>query len=163
MQYYLKPAGGAHCLFTILDSQGNAAYEVTGKGNPFGRRFLLVDRDHNIAGRISGVRISNTVQYSAAAGGERMRVSINCDSLRCPVRIKGKRWRFRGSILTRSFDVLDESSKTVMTHGKCWRAADDCYGIEISPSESVPLCLCLAVMIDCTIPSGCRVAVPAGG
>lgn len=163
MQFYLKPVGGVHCLFAILNSKGRTVYEVTGKSTPFGSKFFLTDCEHNVAGRISGVCLSDAAQYSAAAGGEKIRVSIRWNAFRRPVRIRGKRWHLRGSVPTRSFDILNEASQVVMTHGKCWGMAGDCYAVEIADQGNVPLCLCLAVIIDCTIPGGCTSPIPARG
>ncbi|WP_411676291.1 LURP-one-related/scramblase family protein [Caproicibacter sp.] len=163
MQFYIKPVGGAHCLFTILNSKGQPVYEVTGRTTPFGNRFFLLDGAHDVVGRISAVRISGAAQYSAAAGGEKIHVVINGFSLRRPVRIRGKHWHFRGSFLTRSFDILNEASQVVMTHGKYWGVAGDCYGVDINDRENILLCLCLAVLIDCTVSGNCSAPVPAGG
>lgn len=163
MQFYLKPVGGTHCLFSVLNSDGHPVYEVTGKVTPFGCRILLLDFEHNTAGRISGVRFSNSVQYSVSAGGRRIRATVNYSSFRRPVRIAGKRWRFRGSLLTHSYDILNEAAQIVMTHGKCWGMAGDCYAIDITDPENIPLCLCLAVLLDCTVSGGCKQPAMAGG
>lgn len=164
MQYYLKTVSGAHCLFVVLNSSGRPVYEVTGEFSSFGRRFFLLDAERNVVGRISSVHISSVCRYSISAGGERVRVSVNPSSARRPVAIRGKRWRFRGSLLLRSFDVVDESRQAVvMTHGRCWEMGGNCYAVEIAEPEYGPLCLCLAVVVDCTVPGGHTVPVPAGG
>lgn len=163
MQFYLKPVGGAHCLFTILNFDGHLVYEVTGKITPFGCRILLLDDERRCVGRISGVHFSNSAQYSAAAGGQRIRVSVNNTSSRRPVRIKGKHWRFRGSLLTHSFDILNDLPQIIMTHGKCWGMSGDCYAVGIESPENILLCLCLAVILDCTVSGACRQPILAGG
>ncbi len=163
MQFYLKPLGGPRCLFAIRDPGGHRVYEVTGKTTPFGNQFFLFDKEHRLAGRSSGVRLSGVSRYSVLAGKKRLLVTIGSPVSRQPVRIRGKRWYFRGSLLTRSFDLLDEASQTVMTHGRCWEQSGNCYAVEISKPEDVPLCLCLSVLIDCTILGGHTLPVPAGG
>ena len=164
MQYYLKPVSGTRCLFVVLNSSGRPVYEVTGEFSSFGRRFFLLAAERNVVGRIPSVRISSASQYSISAGGERARVSVNFASARRPVVIRGKRWRFRGSLLLRSFDIVDEARQAVvMTHGRCWEMGRDCYAVEVAEPEHGPLCLCLAVVVDCTVPGGRTVPVPAGG
>lgn len=163
MRFYVKPVGGAHCLFAILNSDGHPVYEVTGTITPFGCRILLLDFERRTVGRISGVRFANSVQYSASAGGQRIRVNVNYSSFRRPVRIRGKRWRFRGSLLSRSYDILNEIPQVVMTHGKCWGMEGDCYAVEIAGPENIPLCLCLAVLLDCTVSGACAAPALAGG
>lgn len=163
MQFYLKTVGGTHCLFTILNFDGHPVFEVSGKITPFVCRMLLFNEEHGVVGRISGVRISNSTRYSVVAGGQRIRVTVNDSSFRRPVRILGKRWRFRGSLLVRSFDIVNEISQVVMTHGKCWGTAGDCYAVEIANPENVPLCLCIAALLDCTASGGCPAPILAGG
>jgi uncharacterized protein YxjI len=163
LQFYLKPVGEPRCLFTILNENGCPEYEVVGKDTSLGCKFFLLDGNQNVVGRITGVRISDAVQYSVAAGGKRLRVAVNYTSVRRPVRIRGKRWRFRGNMLTRSFDILNAADQVVMTHGKCWSMARDCYAIDILDGDCVLLFLCLAAIIDLTISSGCTAPLPAGG
>lgn len=164
LQYYLKPVSGTHCLFVVLNSCGQPIYEVTGEFSSFGRRFFLLDEERNVVGRISSVRITGSSQYSVSAGGERARVSVNVASARRPVVIRGKRWRFRGSLLLRSFDIVEEAHQAVvMTHGRYWGMAGDCYAVEVAEPEHGPLCLCLAVIIDCTVTDGRTVPAPVGG
>ena len=163
MRFYLKPGSGASCLFVIRDSRGNPAYEAAGEFFSFGQRFLLYDGARNVVAKISGVRLSSVCQYSVSVGKERIRVSVNGSSQRRPLRIIGKRWRFRGSLFTRSFDFVDSAQRVVMTHGRCWETGGDCYAVEIADPENVPFCLCLAVIADCTVQGGHTVPVPAGG
>lgn len=163
MRFYLKTENGAHRLFSVEDDCGNPVYEVTGRVSSFSHRFVLSDCERNAVGKVSGVRLSSASQYSVTAGRERIRVSLNVSSARRPMRIIGRRWRFRGSLLTRSFDFVDPRQRTVMTHGRCWERGGDCYAVEIADPENVPLCLCLAVIADCSVQGGCAVPVPAGG
>lgn len=163
MRFYLKSVSGSPCLFVIQDSCGNSVYEVTGEFFSFGQRFLLYDGARNVAAKISGVRLSSVCQYSVSAGKERIRVSANGLSQRRPLRIIGRRWRFRGSLLTRSFDFVDSAQRVVMTHGRCWETGGDCYAVEIADPKNVLFCLCLAVIADCTVQGGRTIPVPAGG
>ena len=163
MQFYLKPVGGIRCLFTVLNSNGHPVYEVTGKMTTFGCRLFLLDETRQPVGRISGVRFSNYVKYSVSAGGKKVQMILNESFSRSPVRIVGKRWYFRGSLVTHSFDILDDAAQTVMTHGKCWGMEGDCYAVEILNLGNVPLCLCLAALLDCTVSGGCAAPVLAGG
>lgn len=163
MQFYLKTVGGTHCLFTVLNFDGHPVFEVSGKITPFVCRMLLLNEEHGVVGRISGMRISDSTRYSVVAGGQRIRVTVNYSSSRRPVRLIGKRWHFRGSLLMRSFDFVGDGSQVIMTHGKCWGIAGDCYAVEITDPENVPLCLCIAALLDCTVTGGCAEPILAGG
>ena len=163
MRFYLKTEGGARCFFCVEDESGNPVYEVTGKISSFSQHFILSGCGGKVVGKISGVHLSSASQYSVAAGGERIRVSLNIASQRRPIRIIGRRWRFRGNLLTRSFDFVDHAQRTVMTHGRCWEQGGSCYAVEIADAENVLLCLCLAIIADSTIQGGSAVPVPAGG
>ncbi|MCI1966746.1 MAG: hypothetical protein LKJ17_11550 [Oscillospiraceae bacterium] len=163
MQFYLKPVGGTQCLFTILDHQGLPAYEASGKMTPSGCKILLLDEKRAVAGRISGVRFAQFALYSVHAGRNKVSAAVNYGSFRQPVRLRGKRWKFRGNLETHSFDIVNRHSQVVMVHGKCWKMPGDCYAVQIAGSENVPLCLCLAVLLDCAVSGGCAAPLLAGG
>lgn len=167
MRFFLKQSTGTESLFIVSDSCGRQVYEVTGSFSSLGRRFSLRDENGNEAAKISCVRLAQTAQYSVCVGTgkgekEKARVTVNPSAARRPVSIRGVKWRFRGSVLTRSFDLVDAESHTVMTHGRCWNAAGDCYAAEIPGESDVLLCLSVAVIIDSTVVAGMPAAVPAG-
>lgn len=167
MRFFLKQCTGTESLFIVSDSCGRQAYEVTGEASSLGRRFFLRDGAGNEAVKITCVRLSTAAQYSVCVGkgkgeGERVRLTVNPSAPRRPVSIRGVKWRFRGSMLTRSFDLVDSDSHTVMTHGRCWNKSGDCYAVEIPQESDVLLCLSIAVIIDSTVVAGVPSAVPAG-
>lgn len=153
MQFYLKPVSGAETLFLVLNSCGVAVGEFRGGCTPIGCRMTLSDSRREIA-RVSGVRLSRSCQYSVSAGSEHMRMTLDVASARRPVRFRGMPWRFRGSVLIRSFDILDAQSHVIMTHGRCWGIHGDCYAIEIPEAAHAPLCLCAAAVIDSVVLTG---------
>lgn len=162
MQFYLKPVMGADTLFVIMDHCGRAVYEVTARPYSLGRRYYLVDTDCSRVARISCVRLSVAFQYSITVGRQHLRMTVDFSSQRRPVKFRGKRWRFRGNATIRSFDILNENSQVIMTHGRCWGTHGDCYAMELKDPSRALLCLCVAVAIDSTVQSGLTSAVPAG-
>lgn len=167
MQFFLKQSTGTESLFTVSDSCGRQVYEVTGAFSSLGRRFSLRGENGVEAAKISCVHLAASAQYSVSVEKEKgekdkVRVTVNPSAPRRPVSIRGVKWRFRGSVLTRSFDLVDEDSHTVMTHGRCWKAGGDCYAAEIPEESDVLLCLSVAVIIDSTVVAGMPAAVPAG-
>lgn len=166
MQFFLKQSTGTECLFTVSDALGRQVYEVTGSFSSLGRRFFLKDETGAEAAKILCVRLARTTQYSVCVGSgkgerEKARVAVNPEALHRPVSIRGVKWRFRGSVATRSFDVVDEQPRAVMTHGRCWNAGADCYAVEVFREEDALLCLCIAVIVDSTVVTGMPAAVPA--
>ncbi len=166
MQFYLKPEGGTRVLFSVLDSLGKTAYEVTGEYTSFGSRYVLRGPGGAAAARLNGVNLPGSFRYSAAAGSRRIRIKIKPDSVHRPVQFKGARWRFRGSVTTRSFDVVEDLPHgrpfVVMTHSRCWNGHGDCYAVTVAREADVALALCVAVAVDCAILGGCISPVPAG-
>lgn len=168
VRLYLQQAGGPERLFTVLDSCGNPLYDLQGEYTPLGCRYRLCGKDGVSLARVTGVFLPTSFQYSVSAGGRRMRLTVKPRAVHRPVRIKGVPWRFRGSILTRSFDLVEGREehgrpRVVMTHGRCWNARGDCYAVEIFLEGDVPLALCAAVALDASIVGGSAVPVPAGG
>jgi len=87
-------------------------------------------------------------------------VTQNLKAAHSPIKIRGVNWRFRGDLLTRSFDLVDIDSAVVMTHGRCWNQNGDCFAIEVTKESDVLLCLCIAVILDNTVFGSLTAALP---
>ncbi|NLJ30130.1 MAG: tubby C 2 [Clostridiales bacterium] len=144
-----------------MDSLGQPLYRVTGDSLALGSKICLIDRNELEAARIFSVGLPAIAKYSVLIGEkERVRVTRNLNSSRQPIKIKGVKWRFRGDLITRSYDILDAGSAVVMTHGRCWDHAGDCYAVEVAKQEDVLVCLCLSVILDSTVVSGSAAVLP---
>lgn len=166
MQFYLRPENETDILFSVLDACGELVYEVTGEYTSFGSRFVLRSPGGQAAARLTGINLPESFQYSVVSGIRRIRIKVKPSAAHKPVQFKGARWRFRGSVLTRSFDIIEENprgqSLVVMTHGRCWNGHGDCYAVNILRASDVPLALCAAIAVDCSILGGCISPIPAG-
>ncbi len=168
MQFFLKPESGAEILFSVLDFTGRPVFEIAGEFNSIGCRCQLRDTDGKCIARIAGVRLPNGYHYAISSGKRRLWMTVDPAAFRRPVQFKGVRWRFRGNILTRSFDLLEDRGhklrppQLIMTHGRCWNSPDDCYALEIPRESDVSLAICSAAAIDSAILGGCAAPVPAG-
>lgn len=167
VQLYLKPEGGPDLMFSVFDRTGKGACEVFGKIAPIGSFFVLRMSDGKTVARMKGVCLPSSIRYSAACGPRKIRFQVRPTAIsHHSVRFKGVRWRFRGNLITRSFDILDDEkmnpAKTIMTHGRCWNCQRECYAITIPEEKDVPLALCVAVAIDSTVMSDFTFPVPAG-
>lgn len=166
MQFYLKPEGGPKLLFSVLDGSGQPVYEVRGEFLSFGNRFTLRTPEGGTTARLTGVSLPGVFRYTAVSGVQRVRIWVRPEAAHKAVQFKGKDWHFRGSLLTRSFDIVEErrgfSPSVMMTHGHCWSGRTDCYAVTVTQAADVPLALCVAVAVDFAVPSGCASPVPAG-
>lgn len=167
MRFFLKPENGPDILFTVLDSESRPVYEVTGRYSAsIGCRFRLCGLLSSQAANMTGVNLPSSIRYSVSAGGKRMRITVKPNAVHHAVSFKGVRWRFRGNILTRSFDIIEDQtdgqSRLVMTHGQFWNGRGDCYAVEIPLEADIPMALCTAVAVDCTVIGGCAAPVAAG-
>lgn len=162
MQFYLKQ-GTDDSLFHVMNSVGLPVYRVSGGSLAIGNKIYLTDPEGKKAARIYSVGVSSVARYLISVEEkERARVTVNLHSAHHPVRIRGVNWRFRGNLVTRSYDILDESSAVVMSHGRCWNAVGDCYGADIADDADTLICLCIAVILDSTVIGGSASAVPVG-
>jgi len=167
VQFFLKPESGPGLLFSILNEQGYPAYEAAGEFTPLGCRCTLRTPGGISVARMTGVCLPNSFRCSVVQGKRKIQVYLHLGaSSRAPVRFRGVRWRFRGSLVTRSFDVVEElphsHARVVMTHGRCWNGSGDCYAVTVARAEDVPLALCVAVAVDSSAQNGCLQPVPAG-
>ena len=168
MQFYLKPEGGPKLLFSVLDGGGRPVYEVNGDYLSFGNRFVLRAPEGETVARLTGVCLPGVFRYTAASGIRRIRIWIRPDAVHRAVQFKGVDWRFRGSVITRSFDIVEKQKQThgassvVMTHGRCWNGRNDCYAVTVTREADAPLALCVAVAVDSAVLRGCVSPVPAG-
>ena len=164
----MQQGGGQENLFTVLDSCGCPLYELQGEYSSLGCRYKLCASGGGASlARVTGVFLPTAFQYSVSAGERHMRLAIKPRAVHRPVQVKGVPWRFRGSIVTRCFDFVEDrdergKSRVVMTHGTCWNARGACYAVEIFQGGDVPLALCAAVAVDMFLLGGSAVPVPAG-
>lgn len=152
MKYYLKPDNGVKTVFTVLDSTGRPVYVVKMDVSALRRHFLLVDGNGSTVAKIMCIRISSAFQYTVSANKKYALVTVDVKAQHQPVKIKGVRWRFRGDVLTRTFDITDESGRIMMTHGRCWNMGSICYAVDIHNDvcTDTELCLSIATAVDCT-------------
>ncbi len=161
MKFYMKQSTGADALFTVIDSLGQSVYRVTGDSLSIGSKFYLIDNNKNEAARIFSVGLSTISKYSIFIDDkERARVIQNLNAANSPIKIKGVSWRFRGDLLTRSFDLIDVDSAVVMTHGRCWNENGDCFAIDVTKESNVLLSLCIAIILDNTVIGSSAAALP---
>lgn len=166
LQFYLKPEGGPKLLFTVLDDRGRLAYEVRGEYLSIGSHCILRESEGGTAAHLTGVLLPGMSRYTVTSGVHRLRIWIRPGAAHRAVQFKGADWRFRGNVITRSFDIVEKrrngESCVIMTHGRCWNGRNDCYAVTVLREADVPLCLCTAVAVDCTEMGGCASPVPAG-
>lgn len=168
VQLYLKPESGrSKVLFSVLDEGGKLLYEVCGEYLSVGAHFALHIPDGGTAAKLTGVCLPGMYRFTAVSGTRRLRIWVRTQAPHRSVQFKGLNWRFRGSLLTRSFDVVEDhrghsEPSVVMTHGSCWMGRSECYAVTVTQEANIPLALCVAVAIDCAAPNGCASPVPAG-
>ncbi len=162
MKFYIQQSTQADSLFMIMDSLGQLIYRVTGDSLAIGSKIYLIDQNQKEAARIFSVGLTAISKYSVFIGDkERARVIQNLTAARQPIKIKGISWRFRGDLVTRSYDIIDVASSVVMTHGRCWNTTGECYGVEVTKESDVLLSLCLAVILDNIVIGSTAAALPA--
>ena len=162
MHFYLRQNSDTDALFIIMDSTGQLVYRVTGDSLSIGNKISMIDNEQNEIARISSVGLATLSKYTIYVGEkERAHLTWNSGAKHHQVKIKGKSWRFRGELVTRSFDIVNVDSSVVMTHGRCWNNMGDCYGVDIKEEVDIPVCLCLAVILDSIVLGGTIAAVPA--
>ncbi|WP_312694532.1 tubby C 2 [Caproiciproducens sp.] len=161
MKFYIKQNTGTDALFTVIDALGQSVYSVTGDSLSIGSKVYLIDNNKNEAARIFSLGISALSKYAVFIDDkERARVTLNLTAAHHPVKFKGISWRFRGDLLTRSYDLIDVDSAVIMSHGRCWNENGDCFAVDIASESNVLLCLCIAVILDSTVIGGSAKAVP---
>jgi Uncharacterized conserved protein len=162
MQFYIQQSTDPDVLFAIMDSSGQPVYRVTGDSLSIGSKLCMLDDGNREVARISCAGLTAISRYTISVGDkERARVSWNFSAKRQQVKIKGVNWQFRGDLVSRSYDIVDIDSAVVMSHGRCWNQIGDCYAADIAKESDVPVCLCLAVILDSTVFGGTVAAVPA--
>lgn len=161
MKFFIQQSTETNELFSVMDSLGQPVYRVTGDSVALGNKIFLIDQNGQEVARIFSVGLTTIAKYSVFIGEkERARVIQNLGRSRQPIKIKGVNWKFRGDLLTRSYDIVNADSAVVMTHGRCWNNVGDCYAVEIAREADVLVCLCLSVILDNTVITGSAAALP---
>jgi uncharacterized protein YxjI len=168
MQFYIHQNTGTETLFIISDCLGQPVYRVKGDSLSIGSKYYLIDNNENEAARIFSVGLSALSKYTIYIDDkERARVILNLTATtpKQPIKIKGVkgiRWRFRGDLITRSYDIIDVDSTVIMTHGRCWHTGCDCFAVDVTNKQDVLLSLCIAVIIDSTVIASSAAVLPVG-
>jgi uncharacterized protein YxjI len=161
MKFYIHQSTGTETLFSVSDSLGQPVYRVTGDSLSIGSKFYLIDNNQHEAARIFSVGLSALSKYSIFIDDkERARVILNLTAPKQPIKIKTVNWRFRGDLLTRSYDLIHVDSSVVMSHGRCWTVSGDCYAVDVTNDCDVLLCLCIAIVLDNTVIGSSAAALP---
>lgn len=164
MQLFLKSEEGL--LFSVLDGRGQIVYRAQGEVTPLSCRCVLCASDGIAAAHMTGVCLPHSFRCSVTQGTRHVQFYLRDPSSQMPLRFRGVPWRFRGSLIARSFDLVEEqpngSSLVVMTHGRCWSTNGDCYAVTVLRPQDIPLALCVAVAVDSAAQKGCPQPVPAG-
>ncbi|MCY1712946.1 LURP-one-related family protein [Caproiciproducens galactitolivorans] len=162
MKFFIKQSTGTDALFTIIDTLGQSVYRVTGDSLAIGSKFYFIDGSANEAAKIVSLGLTASSKYTIFIHDkECARVNRSFTSQHHPVKIRGVKWHFRGDLMERSYDLINEDSAVVMTHGRCWNENGDCFAVDITNESDVLLCLCIAVILDSTVIGGSAKAVPA--
>lgn len=164
MQLYLKAENAPNLLFSVLDEKENLLFLVNGSEAPFGCRFTIRTAEGSTAAKLTGLCLAGTQRFTAVQGSRLLRMRVRPDSVHRPVLFRGMPWRFRGSVVLRSFDVLEEEphgqTHLVLTQGRCWNGKGDCYALTVPRPEDVPLAVCIAAALDYFAQNCCLAPVP---
>lgn len=148
-------------LFDVYDTGGTLLYFAEGEWGTFGGKLYLRSANGEECAKISCVGIHGLCKYSITVGEkEWMRVTQNMAAGQ-ELKLSKTDLVLRGDPAARCFDLVDEGGKVRMTHAPCWSAMGDGYGIHIEYPQDVPVCLCLAVIIDSAALCGPGCVVPA--
>lgn len=154
-KFFLQQSAEPGLLFSVMDGNGRPVYRVTGDSLALGSKVCFLDQNELEVARVFSVGLAAIAKYSVMVGEkERARVTWNLRSERQPIKIKGVKWRFRGDLITRSYDLVDEDAAVVLTHGRCWNRMGDCYAVEVAKGENALIGLCISVILDSTVLTG---------
>ncbi len=163
MQFFIHPGIGTETLFAVSDTQGRSVYSVIGDSLSIGSKICVIDHNQQEVARIYSVGVPTVSKYSIFIDNkERARVIQNLTAARHPVKLKGISWRFRGDLLSRSYDIINVDSTVIMTHGCCWNLGKDCFAVDVTNQCDTLLCICIAVILDSTVMTGTAAVLPVG-
>ena len=152
-------------LFLARDPGGGLLYRLDGPRDSLTlhSRFLLLDSAGRHRARILRVGLTDMSVYELRLDtGQRLRVVRQHATRKGGLLFQGKNWRFRGSLETRCFDIV-ENSRVRMTHAPCWQGeCGFCYGLTLDGEEPDHLfCLCAAMIADsaAVLPGRCPLPV----
>ena len=164
MKLYLKRTSAeTGALFLVFGENGKIVYRIAGDRSPF-LDTICVIYEGKVAAKIQRVGAVTLSKYNVFVDGTKRFGMIQEFAGTCPrFLFQGVRWKLRGDMALRSFDLIDVDGSVLMTHGRCWSACGDCYGLSFFYEELVLPCLCAAVVVDSLAQNGGRaVVIPSG-
>lgn len=162
MRLYLKQqTASGNEIFAVCDMLANPIYTVLRGESAFTEKMLILDKEKNVAAKISRIGPETFSRSTITAYGKpSIRLFQNMAGIQPAYRLFGVSWRFRGNVPTRSFDLVELDGSLVMSHGVCWNPEGNVFCVDVIRETDLLWCTAISVIIDSVLPSGTVAAVP---
>ena len=137
--------------FTVLNEDGEAIYEVSGKMISLGHKLTVRDMEGQEAAYIHQKLLALVPKYFIAENGREeaeLKGHITLFKPHYTLETDGGKWEIRGDFMAHEYE-MKRGKETVATVTKQWFSWGDTYLLEVEDDENVLTALSVMIAIDC--------------
>ncbi len=132
----------------IKDESGKDIYLITGKWGNVGDGLYLYKIDGTLVAEVKQTKLSLMPKFDIYLSGKKVCSVSKYPGIHNPYfRVSRIHWIISGDFANHHYKIL-HLTKTVMTMDKVYLASGDFYALSIKREQDLPLCVCLAVILD---------------
>ena len=149
MTCYIKDSfNGTSIRFSIFDKMGSLKYNVILQHLPF---IMNIDIYDLLGKKVAKIRQKNMLvlcSYNIHTKNKSFKINISLEHPDTDFKIKGLRWKFKGSVAQKAFSIVDLEDKVIMTQRADFFERGKSYKLDIIDEYNCIPCLCIALCID---------------
>lgn len=112
-----RDTNDVYTRFTVYDQYENLLFEIAGKEGAAVKKIKAFTPEGKCAFKISATpEIGSTIGYNVITLSSAFAVTVKLKAANMTLKIHGAKLFFKGSLLNRSFELTDVSSKTLAFH-----------------------------------------------
>ncbi|SEL19567.1 Uncharacterized protein YxjI [Carnobacterium iners] len=132
----------------VSDEKGKECYLIVGKWGRVGDGFSLFGIDGDLIIEVKQTTLSLFPKFNLIIAGKKIATIKKYRGLKGPYfKVSPLAWSVKGDFNTNHYRVK-KGKKTIMEMEKTYLSFGDSYTLSIEQQKNVPICLCLAVIVD---------------
>ncbi|WP_414838953.1 LURP-one-related/scramblase family protein [Carnobacterium sp. TMP28] len=132
----------------VSDKKGRECYLIVGKWGRIGDGFSLFGIGGDLIIEVKQTTLSLFPKFNLMVAGKKIATIKKYRGLKGPYfKVRPLAWSIKGDFDTKHYWVK-KGRKTIMEMEKTYVSFGDSYTVSIDQQTNVPICLCLAVIVD---------------
>lgn len=132
----------------VTDEIGKNRYLIVGKWGRVGDGFSLYDMNGNLIIEVKQTLLSLFPKFDLIVAGNKVASIKKYRGIKGPYfKVSPLKWVVKGDFENNRYRIRD-GRETIMEMEKAYLSFGDFYALSINQQNNVPICLCIAVIVD---------------